>query len=206
MSTSPLSTSCKAVGITDAAALERLTEMTSTRRLARGETLVRQGDERRYIVFVASGIVRTFFVDDDGKEITDCIVMRNDVPVLASCDQDSPTRESVQALSACELLCIDADLLFAASTSDPACAGALIAILDAAWKLHWNLRNILRQKDARERYLWFLQEYPGLIDLIPHYYIASFLSITPVTLSRVRMALRREQRGEEKPSARTAQS
>lgn len=45
-------------------------------------------------------------------------------------------------------------------------------------------------KSASERYRWFLSNYPGLIDRVPHRHIASFLNMTPVTLSRLRRAER----------------
>ncbi|MEQ2617002.1 hypothetical protein AAAT94_07475 [Intestinimonas aquisgranensis] len=41
-----------------------------------------------------------------------------------------------------------------------------------------------------ERYQWFLEAYPGLIDQVTHRYVASFLEMSPVTLSRLRSALR----------------
>ena len=45
---------------------------------------------------------------------------------------------------------------------------------------------------AEERYELFLNEYPGLEHRIPWYYIASFLGITPVALSRIRRKKREE--------------
>jgi len=40
--------------------------------------------------------------------------------------------------------------------------------------------------DAKERYLIFKAEYPGVEDLIPQYHIASYLGISPTQLSRIR--------------------
>lgn len=56
--------------------------------------------------------------------------------------------------------------------------------------LQLELQNVLAQCDATQRYLWFLDKFPGLIYRVPHVYIASYLGITPVTLSRVRNSLR----------------
>ena len=52
---------------------------------------------------------------------------------------------------------------------------------------------ILYRTTAMERYEWFLNYYPGLIDVVPHKYIASFLDMTPVTLSRLRKTMHKEQ-------------
>ena len=59
-------------------------------------------------------------------------------------------------------------------------------LLTKVVKHHWEVRKMLYLKSARERYEWFLQNYPGLIDCVPHSDIASFLNISPVTLSRIR--------------------
>jgi CRP-like cAMP-binding protein len=59
---------------------------------------------------------------------------------------------------------------------------------------HQHVLNKLTQyikMNAKERYLFFLQEYPGLINTIPHYHIANYLGITPTQLSRIRNLLAR---------------
>ncbi len=62
--------------------------------------------------------------------------------------------------------------------------------------MHRELKIAVYQYDALQRYQWFLRTYPGLIDRIPHKYIASFLNMTPVTLSNVRKAVREKQHKE----------
>lgn len=44
---------------------------------------------------------------------------------------------------------------------------------------------------AKQRFQWFLEEYPGLIFDVNNRHIASFLSMTPETLSRMKSALRK---------------
>ncbi|MCR4905607.1 MAG: hypothetical protein K6A33_05950 [Clostridiales bacterium] len=51
-------------------------------------------------------------------------------------------------------------------------------------------KNVLLCMSASERYDWFLENYPGLIDRVQHRRIASFLNMTPVSLSRIRHAKR----------------
>ena len=47
-----------------------------------------------------------------------------------------------------------------------------------------SMPNLLEiQKNS---YKWFLEEYPGVIDRVPHSRISSFLGMSPITLSRVR--------------------
>lgn len=44
----------------------------------------------------------------------------------------------------------------------------------------------LQFKDASHRYNSFLTNYPGLLNRIPHHYIASYIGITPESFSRIR--------------------
>lgn len=46
--------------------------------------------------------------------------------------------------------------------------------------------RLLLMNTAEERYLQFLKEFPGLEKRVPQYHIASYLGITPVSLSRIR--------------------
>ena len=48
-----------------------------------------------------------------------------------------------------------------------------------------------------ERYQWFLARYPGLISTVNNKHIASFLGMTPVTLSRLRRQVREQGGGQE---------
>ena len=45
-----------------------------------------------------------------------------------------------------------------------------------------------------QRYQWFLENYPGLIHTLNNKHIASFLGMTPVTLSRLRHQLRKTEK------------
>lgn len=47
--------------------------------------------------------------------------------------------------------------------------------------------------NAKERYNWFLREYKDLIDRVSHRHVASFLNMTPVTLSRLRKEFREQE-------------
>ena len=61
-----------------------------------------------------------------------------------------------------------------------------------ALKKQWEIKSAMYQYDAKERYLWFLDYYPGVIERISNKYVAAFLGISPVTLSRLRRSIREE--------------
>lgn len=51
-------------------------------------------------------------------------------------------------------------------------------------------------QNATERYLEFRKRYPDLSGRIPQRYIATYLGITPESLSRIRSSLREDANGE----------
>ena len=64
-------------------------------------------------------------------------------------------------------------------------------LMTESMRLHNRIKNTLCNYSAKEKFDWFLQQYPGLIFDINNRYIASFLNMTPETLSRMKSALRR---------------
>ena len=182
----------ESLGVTDKNVIATLCGIASICNLRKGECLFRQGEQLRSISFVVSGVIRAYYVDSDGHEVTDRLIDRPNAPIIAVPTLTSPALETIEALTPCALVCLDAEAYSDLLLSNHAVALAHIKLLSQITATQWSLRTIVDQKDARGRYLWFLEEYPGVIDRIPHYYVASYLSITPVTLSRVRMALKQE--------------
>lgn len=61
-----------------------------------------------------------------------------------------------------------------------------------ALERHWQVKMMLYQSDAMTRYQWFRKQYPGLENKITGKHLASFMGMTPVTLSRLRRKLREQ--------------
>ena len=61
-------------------------------------------------------------------------------------------------------------------------------------KRHWEIKTVLYQYTATQKYQWFLQAYPELICHVSGRHIASFLGMTPVTLSRLKRTLHEQAR------------
>lgn len=99
---------------------------------------------------------------------------------------DEPSKEYIEALEASEIILIskiDLQNIFDASHSFERLGRKL-----AEFNYLLALKRIesLQTDSATDRYNSFLEVYPGLINQIPHHYVASWLGITPESLSRVR--------------------
>ena len=72
-------------------------------------------------------------------------------------------------------------------------AERMLADLIREMEEHQNIKHAIYMLNAKERYNWFLREYKDLIDRVSHRHVASFLNMTPVTLSRLRKEFREQE-------------
>ena len=64
--------------------------------------------------------------------------------------------------------------------------------LTECWLDQWEMKRIRYEYAAKERYLWFCRTHPGAADRMMNKHIASFLDMSPVSLSRIRKQLAQE--------------
>lgn len=177
-------------GIPGGGALSALAGVSAVRHLAPGETLIRAGERQMELALLAYGTVRGYYFDGDGQEITDCIVAEPGMPVLAGSDLEEPARLCVEAVTETELVAVPAGALCRLILQHPELLRACRRVMARAWSAHWESRTVAARWSAVRRYEWFLRRYPGLSGQVSQKHIASFLGMTPVTLSRVRRKAR----------------
>lgn len=175
--------------ITDPELVGQLSAVTQARRMARGEFLVREGEPQPHISFLLSGILRGFFLDINGRDITDCFGFHLGTPTMASFDLQAPSPISIEVLTEAEVLLVPLETALRFLEQDPRLVQVYNRLLQSSLHTHWQIKTMLHQRTAMERYQWFLEAYPGLIDQVTNRHVASFLGMSPVTLSRLRHTL-----------------
>lgn len=108
-------------------------------------------------------------------------------------DFTQPGSITLEALTDCEVVCLPLAAVGELLERYPALAELKFHLVLFSAEVHRKLKIATYQYTAAQRYEWFLQEYPGLIDQISHKYIASLLNMTPVTLSKIRNSKRKAQ-------------
>lgn len=157
------------------------------KKLRKKQYLLQEGDVWRYNAFVLSGFLRTYRVDDKGQEH----FIQFSVENWWAGDRESyidekPAKFNIDAFEDSEVLLISKDDFEMLLSKIPAFCifmrnlmeRSLIALRN---RVHSNITYT-----AEEKYSDFLKTYPSLSNRIPQHMIASFLGITPETLSRVR--------------------
>lgn len=158
--------------------------------LPKGHILLRPDTVERMVYFIKRGSARAY--SDLGEEETTFWFGIEGAPLLSMRNYvyGAPSYEYVELLERCELYAIDIDKLKALFSADLGIAnwGRIFAEHEL---VKTEERLISRQfKAAEDRYLELLQHYPEFILRVPLRHIASYLGITPISLSRIRKQIR----------------
>ncbi len=160
--------------------------------LAAGDFLQRGGDVARFAAFIARGCLRSYVIDAKGKE--HIVQFAPETWWLAdstSLNNGTPSPYFFEAIEESEVLLIDG----------PSHLSLVDRVTPYAAAFRNGLQRHAAAKDQRivsalsataeERYLEFLRVYPSIALRVPQAMLASYLGMTPETVSRIRKALSR---------------
>lgn len=157
-----------------------------------GGYFVRERGKTADEVFVLEGIFRGFYHSFEGEEVNVAFFPGNSVlPPHYIRTRDNVSQLNIQALSEVVYVGFNA-AQFTSLRYRHECLmkyGNIIVEQELAYKTGREI--LLLTKTAEERYLAFRELYPHLENSISQYHIASYLGITPVSLSRIRRKLAR---------------
>lgn len=136
--------------------------------------------------FIEKGCLRTW-VNSNGKEITTQFFFERDkVSSIESFSTSQPTLYSIESIEPCILQTLSQkdfqELLRHSPEVHEEMRVHLLKRLIQSQKLFFSFLKHTPQ----QRYEELLQKYPEIIQRVPQHYIASYLGITPVSLSRIR--------------------
>jgi len=152
-----------------------------------GEHVFRQGDPDRSIYLLQEGLLKAYYLSDDGRETIKSLVLAGDtISSLSSAWKKTVCTFNLIALEASALVGIDFDELYEASRTDLELARDVMnLLLEFAMKKERREREFLTES-AEVRYRLLAEQSPGLIEKVKQKDVARYLGITPVALSRIR--------------------
>ena len=163
------------------------------RTLAAGEFLQRAGDVARHAAFVTRGCLRSFVIDAKGKEhVVQFAPEQWWIADAISLNTGSPSPYFYAAIEDSDLLLIDPAGQQQIVDRVPGYSAAMRAGLQkhAAAK---DLRIVKSlSASAEERYLDFMSTFPTIAQRVPQWMLASYLGVSPETVSRIRKHLSRK--------------
>lgn len=166
-----------------------LEELLVRQEVAKGEILLREGEISRDLILVGKGMLRQFY-HKHGKDVTEhfsyegCVLM-----CLESMLKQEPTRLMVEALEDSVIYRLSYNKLMTLCELSAEINRFYRKVLEFSLITSQVKADAWRFENANERYLRLFKEHPEVIKRAPLSDIASYLLMTPETLSRVRAGM-----------------
>ena len=168
--------------------LDLLEEILLPMKFAKGETILHEGDICHNIYWIVKGMVRQYYYKNK-KELTEYMATENTICMsIESLFLEEPSRQIIQALEPTIIYAMPMHDLEAVSMKSVNIQMLYRKILEESLIISQQRADMLRFESAQDRYQKLVKTSPQLILRAPLVYIASYLQMTPETLSRVRTA------------------
>jgi CRP-like cAMP-binding protein len=154
------------------------------------EMLLKAGETCRYNYFIGKGCIRMFARNEMGEEQTRYFAFEGKFgTALSSFIEQKPSTEFIQSLEPTVLLSISRDNFFELVNRNPSFAAVYRNILEMAYITAQQRIYGLQGDSALERLNWLLNYNPDIFKRLSSKIIATFLGVTPHTLSRLKTSL-----------------
>lgn len=155
--------------------------------LTRQEVLVDLGDVAKQAYFIIKGCVRFYYITEDGKEITGFVFTENMfTSAHTSFFNQLPSNQVLETIEPCEVLTLSFSALNELYQTVPNTNVLVRKIFQERFTYAQKVVESLISLKPEERYQNLLKERPDLVSRIPQNILATYLGITPVSLSRIR--------------------
>ena len=149
-------------------------------------TLLCEGQISRTMFLIEEGCLRTW-VNNDGKEITTQFFFEGDsVASIESFRTNQPSLYSIESIEPCKLRTISQHDFQAALEEIPELKKKMEEHLFRRFFQSQQFFYSFLKNKPQQRYEELIKLHPHIIQRVPQHYIASYLGITPVSLSRIR--------------------
>ena len=181
------------LGLTNERTIQTLAENTTLVHHKKGELFFQFGEPATHVYFHLNGVTRGYLIDKNGEEQTFGFSMGRPVePCVGAGAMGEFARNYVQALVDMDSLQLNPTALARVLQTDTQAAAVYAKLIEADADKHFYTQLSVSKLPGKERYLWFLENYAAVADLIPQMYIASFLGLKPQSLSRIKVAMEKE--------------
>ncbi|GGK34544.1 cyclic nucleotide-binding protein [Yeosuana aromativorans] len=172
-------------------AFEKLKGISTFKHIKADTLIAKEGETPTKIYMLVSGLMRVYFSTESGKEFNKNFFM----PIcfvgsFTALIKNKPSKLNYETLTDCKVYEIDYVKLIKLCHTDIVISNLYNKIVEHIFMQYEERQLELISLDAKQRYLELRKRIPDIDLLIAQYHIASYLSITPVQLSRIRKGLK----------------
>jgi len=162
------------------------------KKLRKNQYLLQEGDVCKYIAFVEKGVLRAYTVSDNGAEHIFQFALEGWlISDLYSFLTAEPAVYNIDALEDAELALITKPAQEELLKQVPKYETYTRLQLTGAYIAMQRRITSIISLSLEERYTYLTTLYPDILQRVPQHMIASYMGVTPETLSRVRRRLTR---------------
>lgn len=166
---------------------ERLVADVPIAMFPKGTILLHQGDVPTKCYFVLSGCIRQYKVDEDGNEHTvDFITEEQSITILTKHHSDGRSPYSLACIEECCLVVGDLATEQEQYEGNPVLEAMTRDMMQEDMGTMRDAFASFMSSTPEERYQTLMEKRPGLVHRVPQYQLASYLGITPESLSRIK--------------------
>lgn len=170
--------------------LKEVMQISTLRLFNEGEIIRQIGEENSTVGFILKGAIRSYYLDENGNETT-----RYFHPEISFfMDEGLVNYEksicAYEALEDCVVLTFPTAKLKEIALGYDGLRNLYIVMLERGIKYKIERENLFLICNATERYVKFTEQYPTLCHKVKQSHIATYLGITPESLSRIRRSLK----------------
>ncbi len=170
--------------------IESLRSQSAIIHAERDQALLQTGTEQTHIYIILKGLVRYFYTSPNGKEWNKAFFHEQQIiGSLSALITQSPSRFTIAALESCELLATPVKIFTELGHQHPQAQHMQAKITEEMFLRNERREGILLTGNTEERYQWLQENEPWLLDRVPQYHLASYLSMDAVSFSRVKSKL-----------------
>ena len=169
---------------------EQIKRQFTIRDVPKHHVLIDIGQVADEIYFINKGCIRLYYLTEEGEEVTGFIFLEN---MMAGASESFfsriPSMQVIETLEECELLVLTHEKLEQLYTDVPKMNILVRKILEQRMAFAQKVVASLIIHKPQDRYSSYQQLHPDLENRIPQHILASYMGITPVSLSRIRKRL-----------------
>ncbi|BAV04996.1 Crp/Fnr family transcriptional regulator [Filimonas lacunae] len=158
-------------------------------------TLLQEGAVPKKLFLIETGCLRAYF-NNNGKDVTTQFFFENNmIASIESFQKSTPSPITIEAIEPSTVWWIhkkDVNTIVQEITAIPSLRDRFInAIFERTYDYMHHFVAVIRDT-PRQRYQNLIQERPQIVQRVPQHYIASYLGITTVHLSRIKSKMAKE--------------